>query len=199
MAVSKLLDVDTQMMFYGAYHSNRINVIIHIICVLMLFWSFQVLATLLPVPLVIPSIHYTINEYLVFDLNVAAIHAGFYLTYYSLLEPFAAFLYAPQLCLSLLTATAFSQHPGSIRQAGIIHTLAWVAQFLGHGLTEGRAPALVDNIVGAVVLAPFFVHLEILFGLGYRPDMHTRIKKEIHKEITRIQMPQGNGADEKSL
>ena len=44
----------------------------------------------------------------------------------------------------------------------------------------------------AVVLAPFFVHLEILFGLGYRPAMHKRINNAIGKEITRIRKEEGN-------
>jgi hypothetical protein len=38
----------------------------------------------------------------------------------------------------------------------------------------------------AVVLAPFFVHLEVLFALGYRPKMHKRINNSIGVEIARI-------------
>ncbi|KAF8897237.1 hypothetical protein BD779DRAFT_1667241 [Infundibulicybe gibba] len=195
MAFSKLLDVNTQLTFYGAYHSNSTNVMIHMICVPILLWSGQVMgASLLPVPSIIPNIHYSINEYLVFDLNAPAIHAGLYLVYYLFLEPFAALLYVPQLALSVLTATAFSQGHGHVTQAVIIHAICWVAQFLGHGLAEGRAPALLDNLIGAVVLAPFFVHLEILFMLGYRPDMHKRINNEIGKEITRIRKAEGSKA-----
>jgi uncharacterized membrane protein YGL010W len=44
----------------------------------------------------------------------------------------------------------------------------------------------------AVVLAPFFVHLEILFELGYRPAMHKRINNEIGKEIAKIKKAQGD-------
>jgi Predicted membrane protein len=44
----------------------------------------------------------------------------------------------------------------------------------------------------AVVLAPFFVHLEILFELGYRPAMHKRIKNEIGKEIAKIKKAKGD-------
>jgi uncharacterized membrane protein YGL010W len=53
----------------------------------------------------------------------------------------------------------------------------------------------------AVVLAPFFVHLEVLFGLGYRPAMHKRINNEIGKEITRIRKAEGDKkrAEAKSL
>jgi uncharacterized membrane protein YGL010W len=33
-------------------------------------------------------------------------------------------------------------------KAGILNAVSWVAQFLGHGLAEGRAPALLDNLLG---------------------------------------------------
>lgn len=52
------------------------------------------------------------------------------------------------MVLSLLTATAYAYQPDGIRNATIIQIVSWVAQFLGHGLAEGRAPALLDNIVG---------------------------------------------------
>jgi uncharacterized membrane protein YGL010W len=35
-----------------------------------------------------------------------------------------------------------------MRDAIIVQIISWIAQFLGHGLAEGRAPALLDNIVG---------------------------------------------------
>ncbi|KAF8351183.1 hypothetical protein F5887DRAFT_196300 [Amanita rubescens] len=187
-----LFNVDKQLTFYGAYHSNRINVLIHIICVPILLWTFQVLATELPVPSFVPSAHYKINDYLVFDMNISAIHAAIYIVYYFALEPVAALLYLPQLTLMLLSATAFAKQPGHITQAAILHGISWIAQFLGHGLAEKRAPALLDNLVGAVVLAPFFVHLELLFKMGYRPTMHKRINNEIGKEIAKIRKIAGD-------
>lgn len=44
----------------------------------------------------------------------------------------------------------------------------------------------------AVVLAPFFVHLEILFALGYRPEMHKRLTNDTGKEIARIKKIEGD-------
>ncbi|KAJ7507465.1 hypothetical protein B0H11DRAFT_1705232 [Mycena galericulata] len=186
-----LFDVQTQLTFYGAYHSNRVNVLIHIICVPLLL-SFQVLAATIPVPSFVPAIHHSFSDHLVFDLNFSAIHAGLYLAYYFILEPVAALLYAPQMVLSLLTATAYARSPSHIPLAGLLHGVSWVAQFLGHGLAEKRAPALLDNLIGAVVLAPFFVHLEILFKLGYRPQMHKQLNNEIGKEITKIRKAQAD-------
>ncbi|KAG6903327.1 hypothetical protein C0995_013080 [Termitomyces sp. Mi166 len=193
MSLFKLFDVDTQLTFYGAYHSNKINVLIHIVFVPVLLWTFHVLVADLPVPSFVPDIHYQINDYLRFDLNLSAIHAGLYFVYYLILEPIAAILYAPQLTLSLLTSTAFyASGSNHWNLAVLIHVSSWIAQFLGHGLAEKRAPALLDNLLGAVVLAPFFVHLEILFALGYKPEMHKRINNEIGKEITKIRKAQGD-------
>lgn len=48
-----------------------------------------------------------------------------------------------------------------------VHAASWVLQFVGHGRFEGRKPALVDNLVQAVVLAPLFVWYEVLFRLGF--------------------------------
>jgi len=180
-----------QLTFYGAYHSNKTNILIHIICVPVLLWTFQVLSSEIPLPLFISHIHYELNQYLVFNLNVPAILSGLYLLYYFALEPVAALLYTPQMTLSLLTATAFSYQKDAMTRAGILHVVSWIAQFLGHGLAEKRAPALLDNLLGAVVLAPFFVHLELLFGLGYKPEMHKRIQNDIGKEITRIKKEAG--------
>lgn len=49
-----------------------------------------------------------------------------------------------------------------------------------------------NPLTAAVVLAPFFVHLEVLFGLGYKPAMHKRINNEIGKEIARIRKAEGD-------
>jgi len=67
-----------------------------------------------------------------------------------------------------------------------VHVLSWIMQFVGHGAFEGRAPALLDNLLQAVVLAPFFVWMEFLFKLGYRPELKARLDKAVAKEIARI-------------
>jgi uncharacterized membrane protein YGL010W len=40
------------------------------------------------------------------------------------------------------------------------------------------------------VLAPFFVHLELLFMLGYRPELHKQLKNDVGKEIARLRREQ---------
>lgn len=64
-----------------------------------------------------------------------------------------------------------------------IHIASWLLQFVGHGIFEGRAPALLDNLVQALLLAPLFVWMEILFFFGYRPELKARYDASVEKEI----------------
>jgi len=47
--------------------------------------------------------------------------------------------------------------------------LNWILQFIGHGVFEKRAPALLDNLL-QVFVAPDFIVIEILFVLGFRKE-----------------------------
>ena len=49
-----------------------------------------------------------------------------------------------------------------------VHLFAWVTQFVGHGIFEKRAPALLDNML-LMFVAPFFMVFEVLnVGMGYK-------------------------------
>lgn len=61
--------------------------------------------------------------------------------------------------------------------------LSWAPQIAAHRFIEGRSPALLDNLTQAFLLAPFFVFLEVLFHLGYRPDLKKDIDAEAQKNI----------------
>ena len=64
-----------------------------------------------------------------------------------------------------------------------LHILAWLAQFYGHGVHEGRAPALTTNLLFAG-LAPFFVTFEFLNeAFGYKEDEMKAIRKKIVDDI----------------
>jgi len=108
-------------------------------------------------------------------------YSGFYL----LLEPVAGSLLLPIIMAWTAYAnhlTAGSSHTTNIN-ATAIHVVAWIAQFIGHGVYEGRAPALLDNLLQALVLAPFFVFMELLFKAGYRPELQKRVNESIEKEL----------------
>jgi uncharacterized membrane protein YGL010W len=48
-----------------------------------------------------------------------------------------------------------------------LQVAGWVAQFVGHGVFEGRAPALLDNLVQAFFMAPIFVIMEARRSLPF--------------------------------
>lgn len=119
-----------------------------------------------------------------------------YATLYILMEPVAGGLLAPLL----LAGTAYSDYltttygvTANYWAAGIF-VLSWVAQFIGHGVFEGRAPALLDNLVQAVVLAPFFVWMEVLFSIGYRPELKSRVESAVEKEVQKYRKSCSNGS-----
>ncbi|GJE84892.1 DUF962-domain-containing protein [Phanerochaete sordida] len=188
-----LFDVRKQLVFYGAYHSNPTNVRIHMCFVPLIVWSWEVIQTTLPHPSFLPHAAYKPTDFLVFELSYAALYAAANWLYYFALEPTAALLYLPQYALMLGTATAFgTAYPNALTIGFALQGVSWVAQFLGHGLAERRAPALLNNLLGALVLAPFFVHLEWLFMLGYKPALHKDITNGIGAEIARIRKAEGD-------
>ena len=71
--------------------------------------------------------------------------------------------------------------------AGVLFVICWVAQFVGHGAFEGRAPALLDNVVQALIMAPFFVFLEVLFDFGYRPELQRRVEGQVQKMLKELE------------
>ena len=120
--------------------------------------------------------------------NLGTLAAFVYSTLYVLMEPVAGAMISPIIlgaaaCSNYLTSTYGST---ANMYAIALHIVCWIAQFVGHGKYEGRAPALLDNLVQAIFLAPFFVWMEILFFLGYRPELKGRLDDAVNKEIAKL-------------
>ena len=107
-------------------------------------------------------------------LNWGLVVALFYAGYYALMDQPAGLAAAGGVLLAQYTASKFSKTKGSTRNALILHVAAWIAQFIGHGAFEGRAPALLDNLAQSLLMAPLFVVLEGFFGFGYKPELHNK-------------------------
>lgn len=104
------------------------------------------------------------------------------------MEPVAGSLLCA-ICISMAAANNYfySVDPQtSTIVAGGIFTVAWILQFIGHGKFEGRAPALLDNLMQALLLAPLFVWLELLFFFGYRRELQARVEKKVEKNIAQF-------------
>ena len=56
--------------------------------------------------------------------------------------------------------------------AGLVHVFCWYAQIHpGHGIYEGRKPALLDSALQSFLDAPLFVWYEVAFACGYDPAL----------------------------
>lgn len=178
------LDLEKQLRFYGAYHHNPVNVGIHMVCVPMILAVSLLLATnsptIIPLPewLTIPNL----------PLNLGTLGAILYSGFYILLEPVVGSILLPLI----MGWTAYANHltstiPSTINTIAIgVEIGSWVAQFIGHGAFEGRAPALLENLIQAFVLAPFFVFMELLFHFGYRPELQKRVNDAVEKDIQKL-------------
>lgn len=123
-----------------------------------------------------------------FPPNAGVIASIAYVALYLLLEPVAGGV----LSLLVLIGTAYGNYltknysPTVNYWAGGVHIVCWLAQFVGHGVYEGRAPALLDNLFQAFFLAPLFVWLEMLFALGYRPELKRRVDKMVEVDVAKF-------------
>nr|AQX44117.1 hypothetical protein [Dendrobium officinale] len=173
-----LLDLEKHFSFYGAYHSNPVNVLIHTLFVWPIFFTSLILFYFTP-----PFLH--IPVFGGFDLNFAFISVVFYSLFYIALDKKAGSL-AALLCFlcwfgsqALAAALSFSLAWKVVLAAQLI---CWIGQFIGHGVFEKRAPALLDNLSQAFLMAPFFVLLEALeSSIGYEP--YPGFKASVHAKI----------------
>ncbi|KAB5580466.1 hypothetical protein GE09DRAFT_1051024 [Coniochaeta sp. 2T2.1] len=187
------LSLEKQLTFYGAYHHNAANIAIHALGVpLIAATSFTLCTNIGP--------FFTVPQWLsipYLEPNLGIIGAFLYAALYILLEPVAGTALGI-ICVAMATignqlriADATATNQWSIA----IFIFSWIIQFIGHGKFEGRAPALFDNLFQAFVLAPLFVWLELLFMIGYRPELKSRVDKAVAVEVAKFrqQKEQKNG------
>ena len=131
----------------------------------------------------------------ILPMNPGIIACLVYAGLYILMEPVAGGLLAPLLIAGTAYSNYLTKTYGSTANyvAGALFVASWIAQFVGHGVFEGRAPALLDNLMQALFLAPFFVWMEILFFLGYRPELKARLDKAVSAEVEKYQQSKRQG------
>ncbi|KAI9916984.1 hypothetical protein PsorP6_016813 [Peronosclerospora sorghi] len=191
--LSDRFDLEKQVTFYLSYHQNKINQLIHLLCIWPIFVSgLMILAHTAPVvetPSVLsglPCGHYVV-------LNYSAVMACIYMLWYMALDHFAGTVGAALVALCFVCANyvvvdgAAALHVHSMHLALTIHVTSWILQFIGHGVFERRKPALLDSLDQALITAPMFVLLEVLFALGYRPDLYERVSKQAQRNVKTFQ------------
>lgn len=190
-----LFDIEKHLVFYRKYHFNNTNVAIHLVCIPLILLSAICVTIGTPI-----SSKYS-------DLTVGVVIAWIYGLYYVTLD---WQLGVPSLVV-LISFTYFEKaHYGTLSDqtmvlpleykavAVCLHVVCWLAQFYGHAVHEKRAPALFDNLLQAVVLAPFFVVYEVAFWLGYKLDVQKRMNDAASKEVLKMKAKE-NVAKRKAL
>ncbi|XP_074316955.1 2-hydroxy-palmitic acid dioxygenase MPO1-like [Silene latifolia] len=163
----EIFNLEKHFAFYGAYHSNPINILIHMVFVWPILFSGLMLGFYLP---------------MVFFPNQALFTTIVFSVSYICMDKKAGSLGALLCFLCWFGASNLALHLGwSLTWKVVLaaQLICWTAQFLGHGVFEKRAPALLDNLLQAFLMAPFFVLLEALqFSVGYEPypGFHAKVK-----------------------
>ncbi|TRY80397.1 hypothetical protein TCAL_04717 [Tigriopus californicus] len=186
-------DLEKQFTFYASYHANRVNVAIHLVCVwpilatamLLLQLSSYCFLTHLPMPHALQNLPFGLQA----PLNLALVMAIIYIVSYFAMEPIAGGLGALMVAgLYFGTWKMVSEdwYVGGYpiwQAAWVIFFLAWTFQFIGHGVFEGRAPALLDSLDQALITGGLFVLLEIFFFFGYRQDFYHKMMDQVRTNI----------------
>lgn len=199
-----IFNLEQQLLFYGQYHHNPVNILIHLICVPLIFFTSLILAhkasffastdlQSLTGPIEVPEILIKTGLFgpsgTTYDLNLATIVSIIYSVYFIILEPIAGLLYSPILLSfghwSNLISSEEYYGESYFMPTLVIWIFAWIFQFIGHGKFEKRKPALVDNLFQSIVLAVFFVWIESLFFLGYRPKLKQSLDTQIERAIAK--------------
>ena len=188
--------LDDSFIFYASYHDNKVNQWIHIVCVplilftglVMLCFTPSVIPGTLDIKGLLPNVF---GQYLpaenIYSYNWSMIFAAFYIIYYAVIElpGFAGLLAALLVFCGYIYANFLYNTRGNDiwSHALYTHIACWIAQFLGHGVWEGRSPALLDNLFQAFAMAPLFVFMEVLFMFGYRSEFRERVQKSVDVNI----------------
>eukprot|EP01126_Amoeba_proteus_P001886 TRINITY_DN10585_c0_g2_i4.p1 TRINITY_DN10585_c0_g2~~TRINITY_DN10585_c0_g2_i4.p1 ORF type:complete len:176 (+),score=28.79 TRINITY_DN10585_c0_g2_i4:78-530(+) len=145
-------DLITKLGFYGAYHSNPINKLIHIVFVPIIEFCSLVLMISLTSP------------YLGFGWT------NFGVIYCAVIIPYTLWLHLSSGLIRsvFLIVLTYYAHSNALNASGSflwymlgLKIFSWAVQVgVGHGIYEGRKPALMDGFLEAIFTAPLFVILE---------------------------------------
>ncbi len=188
-------DLEKGYSFYASYHNNKINQFIHILCVWPILFTALIFCAYTPslngylpasIALYVPE-HVKINLCLLASLR-------YFFFYCTIEQPgVAGLLAAAFVAIGYLFAEYIVvANPNIWKLSLTIHIMGWLAQFYGHGVHEKRAPALLDNLSQAVIMAPLFVILEVLFIFGYKQSFQDRVAVTVKENMKKFQEQKKN-------
>ncbi len=166
---------------YAKYHYNDTNKWIHVVFIPTIvftllgmlhygkvFGSFELLGLTWQLDIGFFLLSILLPLYLFVDLVTGIVSSLFFIV---------------QLALSNYLYLNYSSSPSHFQWLLYLHLASWIAQFVGHGIFEKRAPALLDNML-LMFVAPFFFVFEVLnMGAGYKQKEVREWNKYVAMEI----------------
>ena len=168
---------------YGKFHDNTINKLIHIV----------------GIPTILFCVFGTFHYYPLLEINCVYKQLDVGLLLMCIL-PFV-YIYVEPLTGIVSTIIYHAMYYFSLQNWNIhkddqdymygvtyyrfllyLQAAGWIAQFIGHGVFEGRKPALFNNILTTMV-APDFVVIEVMYFFGYNKKQIGECQKIIDEDI----------------
>lgn len=195
--------------FYAEYHWDPLNQWVHIVFVPILLWSAMVMLRhvegVLPASLGLgagdcwcgnsPSIaiaaaYILYYLYLCFTDGKPALGvfaaASIFGIYYASEMFFAAPNVDPLAAVGIDTGFNAALFGSTMATARTIHIVSWIAQFVAHGVFEGRSPALLDSLMQSVFMAPLFVMIEVMFKFGLLGEFRSKVSAVVQPAVDRF-------------
>ncbi|KAF7124617.1 hypothetical protein RHSIM_Rhsim12G0155100 [Rhododendron simsii] len=186
----ELFDLEKHFAFYGAYHSNPVNSLIHILFVWPIFFTTLILLYFTPAFFFgFPFDQFPLGLVPNYGFLVSLIYASLYAFMDKKAGPLAAIL-----CLACwVSASLVAKHLGfplALKVVVAAQLFCWTGQIIGHGVFEKRVAALPENLTQTFLMEPFYVLLEALqlvFGYEPYPGFDATVKAKRDAEIKKLQ------------
>ena len=205
-----------RLIFYQSYHNNPYNKAIHVVCIPLIVWAVLVWLCAFQVDFPLPfalkkdasstsASSSSSPSPATVPVDLARLVTTAYCTLYAYADRASGFTWGLFVGLPLyLAARAFFENyggkEGQGQPFGGISTNVWaLAAFVfgfyfqvhaGHYVFEKRKPALVDSFLEAMLAAPLFVWLEVIFVLGFKKDLQEHVEGEAAKLIAQYKKQQ---------
>ena len=151
--------IDLLLEEYGSSHKNKINKLIHWICVPAIFFSIVALIWSIPLG---PLENLKINDYQY--INWATIALVFVVVYYIKLSPLLTIgmIIFSTICLYVTNFLENLIFNGKIEFqlwliALIIFVISWIIQFIGHEI-EGKKPSFLKDVQFLLIGPAWLMH-----------------------------------------
>eukprot|EP00934_Nitzschia_sp_Nitz4_P000435 Nitzschia sp. Nitz4//scaffold28_size193895//133320//134033//NITZ4_001673-RA/size193895-processed-gene-0.232-mRNA-1//1//CDS//3329546006//435//frame0 len=186
-------DVSDALAFYGVYHREPRNQMVHFVGVPAILWSGIIFLVHLPVPYLGDALKQTLPAD--YQLTYGLCLTLFYLAFYLNIDSFGGTTYAPMLYLMYMSAVYMRRYdqkaakPASwsgtgrlMAFAAFVHFLGWFLQVaVGHKIYEGSQPALLQSLGGALTVAPLFAWYEGLWYVGINKELQNMTLQLVDK------------------